>query len=118
MKGDIEVQGCLDRECNLSLHRKVDISVVIDSTFYVFNEKGTLFIYGESLNLWLSIGGLIKGNVQVVWRKHTPYYQGVISSGVFFKFIYDQGKIFDVSPVRFGYKIRVKANDAGDYIFN
>ncbi len=96
---------------NLSHKRKDEISAVTDSTFYVFKEPNYLFLYGESLNLWLSIGGIIKGNnVEVVRESNKVYYRGVISPSVFFGFIYNKTNIFDVTSVCFGYKIKIKVN--------
>ncbi len=95
---------------NLSHKRKDEISAVADSTFYVFKEPNCLFLYGESLNLWLSIGGIIKGNIEIVRESNKVYYRGVISPSVFFGFIYNKTNIFDVTSVCFGYKIKIKVN--------
>ncbi|EKP0261710.1 hypothetical protein JFQ93_003010 [Aeromonas sobria] len=117
MQGNMEAKIINSvRECKLSLRRKNEISVVVDSTFYVFNENCSLYLYGKSLDLWLSIGGIVKGDIQIIWENNRPYYQGLLSTDVFFRFIYDQNRIFDVSDFIFGYKIKIKASDLNDYI--
>ncbi|TNI12502.1 hypothetical protein [Aeromonas veronii] len=96
---------------NISHKRKDEISAVADSTFYIFKEPESLFLYGESLNLWLSIGGIIKGNVEIIREDKKIYYRGVISPAVFFGFIYNKTNLFDVTSICFGYKVKVKVNE-------
>lgn len=97
---------------NLTLSRRNNISVVVDNTFCIFNENSTLSLYGESLNLWLSIGGLIRGNVEIHFERGASFYRGTISPSVFFGFIYGREDIFQVTKYEFGYKVKITCDGA------
>ncbi|MCX7132120.1 hypothetical protein [Aeromonas sp.] len=97
----------------LTHKRKNELSIITDSTFYIIKESNALFLYGESLNLWLSIGGIVKGDVEIVRENNKLYCRAVISPSVFFGFIYNETNVFDVTPVCFGYKI--KLNGSGSH---
>ncbi|OCA61871.1 hypothetical protein A9R10_11135 [Aeromonas piscicola] len=57
---------------------------------------------------WLSIGGLIRGNIKIEAEKGVHYYKASISPSIFIKVILEKGEIFDVLHFDFGYKIKVK----------
>lgn len=105
------LDGNANKTCKteLSLYRMNELSKVFDNSFLIFKEDYSLHIYGESLTKWLSIGGLIKGDVQITWEKGAFYYNAGISSVVFFRFILDQRKIFEVFDIGFGYKVEIKS---------
>lgn len=91
-----------------SVSRKNDLSKVIDNSFFIFKESDSLYVYGESLTEWLSIGGLIQGSIKMKSEKGVHYYKARISPSIFIKVILEKGEIFDVLHFNFGYKIKVK----------
>lgn len=84
------------------------LSKVIGDTFIILKQDYSLLVCGESLTAWLSLGGLIRGDMRIMKNKGLTYYEATISSGVFFRFILDQTHIFEVTDVPYGYKVKIK----------
>ncbi|MFQ1898586.1 hypothetical protein ACK36K_14760 [Aeromonas veronii] len=91
----------------MKLAEKYRISVVNNNSFYIFKEEDGLFIHGESLEKWLSIGAMIKDNIIISRESGRQYLSAKISPTFLFSFIFDKPRLFEVTNVDFGYRIKV-----------
>ncbi len=92
---------------DISLLRKNDLSSVINNEFLIFKENSSLCLYGDSLTMWLSIGGVTRGDVQALVENGNVFYRGEIPILVFFKNVFNDKVMFDVVDMGFGYKVKV-----------
>jgi hypothetical protein len=92
---------------DISLLSKNDLSSVINNEFLIFKENSSICLYGESLTLWLSIGGVTRGDVQILVQNGKVFYRGEIPLLVFVKNVFNDKVMFDVVDMGFGYKVKV-----------
>ncbi|VFB09618.1 Uncharacterised protein [Aeromonas salmonicida] len=93
---------------NENFHEKHEMSNVIDNSLVIFKEEAGLYIYGESLSEWLSIGASISGDIQISLERGKVFFYAKISPTFFFTFIVDRPNIFKVDNLGHAYKIKIK----------
>ena len=91
----------------MNIADKNKMSEVSDNCFFIFKEIDGLFIYGESLEKWLSMGAILKEGVRIHNESERNYLSAKISPTFLYLFIFNKPKLFEINNVEFGYSVRI-----------